>query len=206
MKIDSGKLEILLAEDEMVVREGFVEMLSAAGFVVRAVPNGTRALESFRSHHPDAVVLDVMMPLMDGYEVCREIRKLDREVPIVFLSALDRDEDQIEGLESGADDYVSKLASPEMMIARIKAALARTRRFAAGEAPSSMTKTEANIYRLLKTAPGRVFSYREIFAAIVGEGYYADERTLRTHISRLRKKLPLGIKIEAKRGQGFYLA
>lgn len=200
------KLTVLLAEDEAHIREGFVVMLSGAGFVVRAVSNGARAVEDFRSHHPDAVVLDVMMPIMDGYTACREIRKLDREVPIVFLSALDRDEDQIKGLEAGADDYVSKLASQEMMVARIRSAIARARRFAAGEAPSTMTKTEANIYRLLKTSPGRVFSYREIFAAIVGEGYYADEGTLRTHISHLRKKLLSGEKIEVKRGQGFYLA
>lgn len=203
---EGNKLEVLLADDEPHIRDRLKKMLTDAGFSVRAVTNGARALESFQSCRADSVVLDVRMPILSGYEACREIRKLDREVPIVFLSALDRDEDQIAGLEVGADDYISKLASSEMMIARIKSAIMRARRFSSDEAPHTMTKTEANIYRLLRSSPGKLFSYREIFAAIFGEGYYADEGALRSHISHLRKKLPAGVKIAVKRGQGFYLA
>lgn len=203
---DTDKVAVLVAEDERHLREEYARLFSSHGFVVRTVGDGRHAIEGFRTHHPDVVLLDVMMPILDGYAACREIRKLDREVPILFLSALDRDEDQIAGLEAGADDYVSKEASEEMLVARVKSAIARSRRLVACEAPSDLTKTEANIYRLLKTAPGKIFSYREIFAAIVGEGYYADEGSLRSHISHLRKKLPRGVKIEAKRGQGFCLA
>lgn len=203
---DADKVAVLVAEDERHLREEYARLFASHGFVVRTVGDGRRAIEGFRTHHPDVVLLDVMMPILDGYAACREIRKLDREVPILFLSALDRDEDQIAGLEAGADDYVSKVASEEMLVARVKSAIARSRRLVACEAPSDLTKTEANIYRLLKTAPGKIFSYREIFAAIVGEGYYADEGSLRSHISHLRKKLPHGVKIEAKRGQGFCLA
>lgn len=202
---DMDEIEVLMAEDDRHLREALAEVFKVAGYSVQAVGDGRLAVEAFRTYHPDVVVLDVMMPVMDGYAACREIRQLDREVPIVFLSALDRDEDQIKGLEAGADDYVSKLASREMMIARVKSAIARSRRFVTCEAPSTMTKTEANIYRLLKTERGRIFSYREIFAAIVGDGYYADEGSLRSHISHLRKKLPPGENIVAKRGRGFCL-
>lgn len=205
MDADRGEISILVAEDERRLRDEYEKLFESCGFFVRTVGDGVHAVEAFRTQPPDVVILDVMMPILDGYATCREIRKLDREVPILFLSALDRDEDQISGLEAGADDYVSKTASVEMLVARVKSAIARSKRLIACEAPSNLTKTEANIYRLLKTVPGKIFSYREIFAAIVGEGYYADEGSLRSHISHLRKKLPRGVKIEARRGQGFCL-
>ena len=180
-------------------------MLVEAGYAVRIASDGRAGLRSFQLKRPDVVLLDVMMPEMDGYETCAAMRTLDRETPILFLSALDREHDQIRGLEAGGDDYVSKTASDEMLLARIRAALARSRRFVAEAAPRLMTKIEADIYRLLKGERGRLFSYREIFAAILGEGYYADEGAIRTHISHLRRKLPPSEQIVAKRRQGYCL-
>ena len=202
---DAERFEILLAEDDAALREALAETLRQEGFAVRAAADGSQALEAFARKRPDVVLLDVKMPVMDGYEACRAIRVSNREIPIIFLSCFVSDEDQIAGLEAGADDYIAKSASTAMLVARARSALARNRRLNLSIAPDSMTKTEAGIYRLLKDAPGRVFSYREIFASIFGEGYYADEGSLRTHISHLRKKLPPGESIVAKRGRGFSL-
>jgi DNA-binding response OmpR family regulator len=149
--------------------------------------------------------MDLMMPGMDGYAVCEAMRCADRETPIVFLSALDAEDDQIRGLDAGADDYVSKTASPALLEARIRKALERADRFSKMDAPAAMTKTEADIYRLLESDCGRFFSYREIFSAVCGEGYFADEGAIRVHVSNMRKKLPADERLVAKRGVGYAL-
>ena len=198
-------MEILLAEDERVIRESLKRLLEANGYIVRAAPNGERALALYRERRPDLVLLDVMMPGMDGYAACKAMRSVDRETPIVFLSALDAEDDQIRGLEAGADDYVSKTASPALLEARIRKALERADRFSKMDAPAAMTKTEADIYRLLESDCGRFFSYREIFSAVCGEGYFADEGAIRVHVSNMRKKLSDGERLVAKRGVGYAL-
>lgn len=197
--------KILIVDDEPLIRGALGDTLVECGFEVRFAANGRKALEQIRAERPDLVLMDVMMPVVNGYETCTAIRALDRELPVIFLSALDGEEDQIRGLEAGGDDYVSKTAGREMLLARIRAALDRARRFAADEAPLKMTKIEADIYRLLKGDRGRLFSYREIFEAILGEGYYADEGAIRTHVSHLRKKLPCGEEIVGKRRRGYCL-
>ena len=146
-----------------------------------------------------------MMPGMDGFEVCEKLLAADRDLPVVFLTAKDSESDQVRGLEAGADDFLSKTVGEEVLLARVRKALARTARLAAAAAPSEMTKTEADIYRLLSSARGKWFSYREIFNSIRGEGYYGDEGAVRTQMSRLREKLPSGEKIESKRGFGYAL-
>ena len=199
------RASILLVDDERIMRETLTPILVAAGFDVVLASDGRAAVQSFLLERPDLVLLDVMMPVVDGYETCAELRKLDRETPIVFLSALDGEEDQIKGLKLGADDYVSKTASNAMLIARVENALERADCFSKAAAPTAMTKTEADIYRVLDSDRGRFFGYREIFAAICGEGYVADEGAIRVHISHMRKKLPRGEKIESKRRVGFAL-
>lgn len=187
------------------MRESLSRVLEEAGYSAVAAASGEEALGAFAAHRPDLVLLDVMMPGLDGYATCVEMRKLDREAPVVFLSALDSDVDQIKGLEAGADDYVSKVSSERLLLARIEKAIARSARFSAISAPASMTRTEAGIFRLLESKRGTYFSYREIFDAICGEGYVADEGAIRVHVSHLRKKLPSGLSIEAKRGLGYAL-
>lgn len=197
--------QILLVDDERIIRESLSAVLTKTGYSVASVASGEDALGSFVAHRPDLVLLDVMMPGLDGYSTCAEMRKLDRETPIVFLSALDSDIDQIRGLKAGADDYVPKASSEALLLARIEKALARADRFSAISAPTSMTKTEADIFRLLESERGRYFSYREIFDAICGAGYVADEGAIRVHVSHMRKKLPPGQVIESRRGIGYAL-
>ena len=197
--------EILLVDDERSIRDSLSCQLREAGFTVRVAATGAAGVAAFGERRPDLVLLDVMMPGMDGYAVCEAMRCADRETPIVFLSALDAEEDQIRGLDAGADDYVSKTASPTLLVARIRKALERADRFSKMDAPAAMTKTEADIYRLLESDRGRFFSYREIFSAVCGEGYYADEGAIRVHVSNMRKKLPSGERLVAKRGVGYAL-
>ena len=197
--------EILLVDDERTIRDTLSRLLREAGFTVLIAANGAAGVEAFRGRRPDLVLLDVMMPGMDGYAVCEAMRCADRETPIVFLSALAAEDDQIHGLDAGADDYVSKTASPALLEARIRKALERADRFSKMDAPAAMTKTEADIYRLLESDCGRFFSYREIFYAVCGEGYFADEGAIRVHVSNMRKKLPAGERRVAKRGVGYSL-
>ena len=102
--------DILIVDDERSIRMSLADLLAGSGYPVRQVASGPAALEAFRMPRPALVLLDVMMPEMDGYAVCHEMRRLDRETPIVFLSAMDSEENQIEGLRLGANDYVSKTA------------------------------------------------------------------------------------------------
>lgn len=196
---------ILLVDDERIVRESLAKALSSGGYSVRCALDGKAALEAFSERRPDLVLLDVMMPCMDGYAVCKAMRDLDRETPIVFLSALDSEKDQIRGLEVGADDYVAKSASEALLFARIKKAIDRADRFSQSAAPASLTKVQSAIYRVLDSDRGRFFSFSEIFSAIFGEGYTFNEGVIRVHICHLRKQLPAGETIKTKRGYGYAL-
>ena len=197
--------EVLVVDDERVLRDGIKAVLSCEGFEVRTARDGDEALRKIAEKRPDLVLLDVMMPIMDGYETCREMRRIDRETPIVFLSALESDEDQIAGLRLGANDYVPKAASDALLLARISAAIERADFYSRAEAPTSMTKTEADIYRLLDSGRGRYFSLREIREAICGEGYRVVDAAVRVHVSNMRKKLPSGESIRSMRGLGYAL-
>ena len=197
--------EILIVDDERMIRAGLAQLLSGAGFAVREARDGKSALAAVAERRPDLVLLDVMMPGMDGFEVCERILAADRDLPVVFLTAKDSESDQVRGLEVGADDFLSKTVGEEVLLARVRKALARVARLSASPAPSACSKTEADIYRLLSSARGKWFTYREIFNSIRGEGYYGDEGAIRTQMSRLREKLPIGEKIESKRGFGYAL-
>lgn len=198
-------VEILVVDDELSIRRGLAAMLENAGYSVRTARDGIAAFGAIRSKRPDLILLDVMMPLMDGFKVCEEIRKRDRDLPIVFLTAKDADEDQVRGLEIGADDFVSKSSDSSVLLVRIRKALERAERLLGNAAPDNLTKTEADIFRLLASERGRYFTAMEIFAAIRGEGYAGDEGNMRSHVSRLRGKLPQGVTIDAMRGRGYAL-
>ena len=197
--------EILIVDDERMIRAGLAQLLSGAGFAVNEARDGKSALAAVAERRPDLVLLDIMMPGMDGFEVCEKLLASDRDLPVVFLTAKDSESDQVRGLEVGADDFLSKTVGEEVLLARVRKALARTARLVASAAPSACSKTEADIYRLLSSARGKWFTYREIFKSIRGEGYYGDEGAIRTQMSRLREKLPIGEKIESKRGFGYAL-
>ena len=198
-------MEILVVDDELVIRKGLTAMLEGAGYSVRTARDGIAALGAVRARRPDLVLLDVMMPLMDGFAVCERIRQFDRDLPVVFLTAKDADEDQVRGLEVGADDFVSKSSDSAVLLVRIRKALERAERFLGNAAPDNLTKTEADIYRLLASVHGKYLTALEIFSAIRGEGYVGDEGNLRSHMSRLRSKLPQGVTIDVMRGRGYAL-
>ncbi len=119
-------MKILIAEDDLHIRQGLSDLLSQEGYEIEAAENGKVALELFKTQKPQFVILDIMMPEMDGYSVCREIRAVDNDIPIVFLSAKSEEIDRVIGLELGADDYISKPFGTREVVARIRAI---TRRF-----------------------------------------------------------------------------
>ncbi len=119
---------ILVAEDEHAIREGLVDLLESEGYAVTAVADGASALTAWKEGGVDLALLDIMMPRLSGYDVCREIRKIDGATPVVFLSAREEEIDKVLGLELGADDYVVKPFGVRELAARVKAALRRAER------------------------------------------------------------------------------
>ncbi|WP_106190633.1 response regulator transcription factor [Umezawaea tangerina] len=198
---------ILLIEDDPLVRRGMELALSRLGHVVRTVPTGEDGLCEFRSSTPDIVVLDLMLPGIDGFEVCREIRARG-DVPVIMLTARGDDFDVVDGLAAGADDYVVKPAQPTVLDARIRAVLRRAsvvpadvRVHAAlridtaglvvtvrGE-PVPLTPTEMRFLLTVSRAPGRVFSRELLLQEVWEQDYLGDSRLVDNCVQRLRAKI-----------------
>ncbi len=220
--------EILLADDDDAIRTGLALVLEGEGYLVRAVADGDAALDSFRAHRPDLVLLDVMMPKRNGYSVCTEIRKIDAAVPILFLTARDDDAAELRGLTLGADDYMSKTISEPVMLARIAARLARARA-AADETPNGifafadctidtlrsrlqrpdgtafdLSLREIEILRYLQAHPDEIFSRDALLTRFWGLDFDGNENALAAAVARLRAKLgAAGAHLEAVYGQGY---
>ncbi|HBV85396.1 MAG: transcriptional regulator [Peptococcaceae bacterium BRH_c23] len=202
-------LRILVADDEEKIRQAIGIYLRKEGFTVGEAVDGEEALKKFRSEPWDIIILDVMMPIMDGVKVCEEIRK-SSTVPIIMLTAKNEEVDRILGLETGADDYMGKPFSPRELVARIKAA---SRRVSTGSVPDQhilnfigmrmdllnrdvfvldeqifLTPKEFDLLSILARSPRRVFS-REQLLSVWGFDYYGDVRIVDTNINRLRDKL-----------------
>jgi DNA-binding response OmpR family regulator len=205
-------VKILIAEDDKDTREGLRELLAGEGFQVTAAADGRSAVRLFAEEGADLVCLDIMMPGLSGYEACREIRKSDTRVPILFLSARAEEIDKVLGLELGADDYVVKPFGVREILARVKALLRRNappaaekRRepFAMGAltvlpaelrarrngTTVDLTEREAVILETLYRNRGRVVSRQELFDTAWGTDYLPSSRTLDQTISQLRKKI-----------------
>ncbi|MEW8977057.1 MAG: response regulator transcription factor [Symbiobacterium sp.] len=204
---------ILVVDDEQAITDLIEIHLLSEGYRVRKAASGAEALRIVREEHPDLVILDIMMPGMDGLEVCREIRR-ERNVPILMLSAKSEDVDKILGLKIGADDYLTKPFNPLELMARVKAQLRRylTLNPASARQPDvitvggveidragrsvtkdgrevDLTPTEFEILLLLASHPGRVFSSEEIFERVWKERYFQSNNTVMVHIRRLREKV-----------------
>lgn len=229
-----GDIEILLADDERAFRSGMKALLESEGFAVRTARDGEAAVRKFAERVPDLVILDVMMPRMNGFRACEEIRKTDRRVPVVFLTAKDDEVDQVRALGLGADDYVSKSAPEALLVARIRRAVERSRELVAGrvadadgcmhlgqttvdmtslevtvggEAAGRLTKTEADILRILAGRRGRHFSTDELIAALRGDGFACEDTMLYVHVSNLRRKLgPAAALLSTSRNAGYSLS
>ena len=146
--------EILLADDERAVREGLKALLVGEGFSVRTARDGADAVAKFSEKRPDAVLLDVMMPKSNGFKACEEMRALDPLVPVVFLTAKDSEADQIRGMGLGADDFISKSAGEEVLLARLRRALARAEAFTAAGREARVIRLGRVSVAARWTAPG----------------------------------------------------
>ncbi|WP_285753605.1 response regulator transcription factor [Lentzea sp. NBRC 105346] len=198
---------VLLVEDDPAVREGLQLALRRQGHDVHAAGTGEEGVEQLRSRRPDIVVLDIMLPGIDGFETCRRMRALV-EVPIIMLTARGDDFDVVAGLEAGADDYVVKPVEPRVLDARIRAVLRRTvsepsssERFGdlvidrAGlevtknETKVGLTPTELKLLLELSRTPGRVLSRQQILEAVWEHDYLGDSRLVDACVQRLRAKI-----------------
>jgi two-component system, OmpR family, response regulator len=208
---------ILIADDDPHIREVVRFALEKAGFRTAQTADGRETVEQFLSLHPDLVVLDIVMPEMDGTEVCRQIR-MQSATPIIFLSSRDEEIDRIVGLELGGDDYVTKPFSPRELVARVKAVLRRaeisreTTDFAKTPVPEKilrhgklkldldrfeahwdgkpvvLTITEFGIIRALLSHPGKVFTRDELISGAYTYDNIVTDRTIDSHVRRVRRK------------------
>lgn len=200
---------ILVVDDEPSIRDIVRTYLENEGFEVILAGDGREALAKTREEHPDLIVLDLMLPEVDGFEVCREIRKSSK-VPIIMLTARGEEVDRVVGLEMGADDYVPKPFSPRELVARVKAVLRRaapaqqqaevmefpgiridtaSRKVFVDTREVSLAPKEYELLLFLANQPGRVFSREQILDNVWGFDYFGDGRTVDTHIKRLREKM-----------------
>ena len=202
---------VLVVDDEAHIRELVRLYLEKEGFKIAAAADGEEGLRKARTLSPQLIILDIMLPKLDGWDVCREVRKTAR-TPIIMLTAKGEEFDRILGLELGADDYLTKPFSPRELVARVKAVLRR----AAPDKPAtdggkimlpgllidlparevrvagqlvSLTPKEFDLILFLARHPGKVFTREQLFAAVWGYDYYGDLRTVDTHIKRLREKV-----------------
>jgi two-component system OmpR family response regulator len=205
--------DVLVVDDDPHLREVVSYALSRAGFGVRTARDGLEALREVDRKAPDLVVLDVLMPELDGLETCRRLRAKGR-LPIVFLSSRDEEIDRVLGLEMGGDDYLTKPFSPRELVARVKAVLRRAappadeaapgpvaleagglrldlvgHRCFVGPAEVPLTVTEFAILEALMARPGRAFTREDLVDRAYGEGHHLADRTLDSHIRRIRHKL-----------------
>lgn len=224
---------VLVVDDEKDIRDLIAYNLSKEGFTVLVAADGTEALEQVAQHTVHLIVLDIMMPGMDGFEVCRVIRAKEAtsKTPVLFLTARAAEVDQIIGLELGGDDYVQKPVSPRVLVARVKAILRRAYDDAtqqpAAEAKEQIrfegieidrssyrVKIEGNevffprkefeLLFFLASHPGRVYSRDSLLTQVWGEGAYVVERTVDVHVFKVREKLGrFGDKIETVKGVGY---
>lgn len=200
---------ILIADDETKITDMIRTFLEKEGFTVHTAHDGMDALESVKRFHPHLVVLDVMMPRMNGFDFMRELRK-SSPIPVIMLTARSEELDTLLGLEMGADDYMSKPFSLRELSARIRVVLRRFQKTEEADATIRvgelcinrvtmevfyqdqpipvLTPTEFKLLEAMAGYPGRVFTRMQLLE-IVGEGYAGYDRTLDTHVSNLRKKL-----------------
>jgi len=203
------KIRVLIVDDDSNICQLVKLYLDKEGYESRTVYNGKQALEVFREFTPNLVVLDIMLPGMDGWQVLREIRKFS-SIPIIMLSARDETFDKVLGLELGADDYVVKPFEPKELIARIKAVLRRYERQDSDQeqlifpglviSKSNYTiriqgkemeipPKELELLFFLASSPNKVFTREQLLENVWGFDFYGDTRTVDVHVKRLREKL-----------------
>ena len=204
---------ILLIDDEDDILEFIRYNLTKAGYEVYTARNGAEGLQQAAAHRPHLILLDVMMPTMDGIETCDPALK---ETMVVFLSALGEEEQQLAGFGAGADDYISKPIKPKLLISRIQAILKRV----AADKPASLVidrerhlvirngerielpRKEFALLALLASSPGKLFSREEIYSRIWGDSVVVGDRTIDVHVRKIRQKIGDG-HISTVKGMGY---
>jgi two-component system alkaline phosphatase synthesis response regulator PhoP len=223
--MENTAITILLVDDEADILEFLGYNLEKEGYRVLKAKNGEKALKLAREHKPQLVILDLMMPVMDGMETCMEIRKIPEleGTLIAFLTARGEDYSQIAGFEAGADDYISKPIKPKVLISRIQAMLRRykatpeesniivLREFTIdknqylvvkGTDEITLARKEFELLQFLVSRPERVVTREEIFTGVWGEGVVVGDRTIDVHIRRIREKLGID-SIKTIKGVGY---
>jgi two-component system phosphate regulon response regulator PhoB len=219
---------ILAVEDEEDILELLRYNLSKEGYSFVGITSGEEALKSARSRVPDLILLDLMLPGLDGLEVCRRLKQeaKTRGVPIIMVTAKGEEPDIVTGLELGADDYITKPFSPRVLLARVRAVLRRRQRPPADEnaalqihelvihpgrhevlvngRPVDLTVSEFRLLHLLARRPGWVFTRSQIVSGVHGEDYPVSDRSVDVQVVSLRKKLgEAGLYVETVRGVGY---
>lgn len=211
-------INILVAEDEAPIREGLIDALEGEGYGAIGASDGESAVRLFRQKKIDLVILDIMMPGVNGYDACKQIRSISEEVPIIMLTAKGEESDKVVGLSLGADDYVTKPFGVQELLARVSAALRRSRMHLAGgkskkgalpgkfkfgaaeidsrqyqatvsEKMSPLTPREMQLITKFFHSPNRVLTRDEILNDIWGVDFLGTTRTLDQHVAQLRKKI-----------------
>jgi DNA-binding response OmpR family regulator len=210
---------ILVVDDETTIREVVRKYLELEGFTVNEAETGTEALEILQEQRPDLIILDIMLPGLDGFSITRSLRnpanhtslRVDSDIPIVMLTARTNEMDRIAGFELGADDYVTKPFSPRELVARVKAVLRRSasktddneaplaladlhidprsRNVTVGEKAITLTAKEFDLLWFLARHPQQVFTRTQLLDHVWGYEFYGDESTVTVHIRRLREKI-----------------
>lgn len=229
------KVRILLVDDEPSLVKGVKLSLELEGYEVLTAGDGHQALAVFRNAGPDLIILDLMLPGVDGLTVCRRIREAST-TPIIMLTAKTDDVDKVVGLELGADDYLTKPFNTRELVARVRAVLRRVqfdrqaaageqehvvaigdlavdvhrRRVSRGDKTLDLTPTEFDLLVHLASHPGRVFSREELLRSVWGYEYFGDDRTVDVHVSRLRDKIEPDaqspVYVLTSWGKGYYAA
>jgi len=202
--------KVLVVEDEASIRKFIMINLKRSGFVVYAAESGEKALEMVNTHKPDVMVLDIMLPGIDGFEVCRRVRKIMPELIIIMLTARSQDIDIINGLELGADDYMVKPFNPKELVARINTIFRRiknkttprevfrfknlelnlkSQKFFKDNKEIELTPTELAVLKELISNPGKAMSRNDLLNAVWGKNYFGDLKTLDVYVRRLREKI-----------------
>ena len=207
------KQKILIVDDEAVIRDVVRRYLESDGFSVREAADGEAALAAIRREEPDLILLDIMLPRIDGWALTQRLHREGSPIPIIMLTARKETSDRIRGLDQGADDYVVKPFSPQEVVSRVRAVLRRTcpdeveeerldpvhigdlcldhatRRVTVRGQPVPLTAREFDLLSFLARHPGQVFSRQQLLDRVWGYDFYGDPSTVTVHIRRLREKI-----------------
>jgi two-component system OmpR family response regulator len=223
--VENSTIRILIAEDELALNDLLQDALKMAGYETISARQGLEAVKLIREKMPDLVILDINMPLLDGFEVLKKIRAENNNIPIIVLTARDQKSDKVEGFKLGADDFVTKPFGLEELLLRVAAVMRRSKPQLANEnlqvgelkinlnsykvysndVEIELSPTEFRLLEYLAQNKDRVMTRDQILAAIWGIDFVSDSAVLDTYISYLRKKLPDTVQIRTVRGIGYQI-